>query len=191
MQVLWNFITGNFSSEITIMCMTSQLLNDIKMSRWPLRCCDNVTLTFYWLRWGKTLVDLRGRHGDRCHGQLGELGGCLSWNEHQREPCKYSRHHHSIQARLNNIQNKCFNIHNGCILFCTSRRRCHKLANVMALSGGVEKDIAMCKMQRALQKRMHPILTKYIRYVTRKTKAKSQTFVKLNCMKVIKRSTNL
>ena len=34
---------------------------------------------------------------------------------------------------------------NGCILFCTSRRRCHKLANVMAFSGGVQKDIAMCK----------------------------------------------
>ena len=45
----------------------------------------------------------------------------------------------------------------GCILFCTSRRRCHKLANVMAFSEGVQKDIAMCKMQRALQKRMHPV----------------------------------
>ena len=46
---------------------------------------------------------------------------------------------------------------NGCILFCTSRRRFHKLANVMAFSEGVPKGIAMCKKQRTLQKRMHPI----------------------------------
>ena len=51
---------------------------------------------------------------------------------------------------------------NGCILFCTSRRRCHKLANVMAFSEGVQKDLAMCKMQRALQKRMQPILPLYL-----------------------------
>ena len=111
------------------------------MSRWPLRCCDNVTLTFYWLRRGKTL-DRRGRHGDRCHGQLGELGGCLSWNEHQREPCKYSRHHHSIQVRQ--------------ITF-----------KISALT--------------------FTISTEGIRSVSRKIKAKSQTFVKLNCMKVIKK----
>ena len=44
--------------------------------------------------------------------------------------------------------NREYNINIGCILFCTSRRRCHKLANVIAFSEGVQKDLAMCKKKK-------------------------------------------
>ena len=36
----------------------------------------------------------------------------------------------------------------------------------MAFSEGVQKDIVMCKMQRALQKRMHPFIVSVIQPVT-------------------------
>ena len=38
--------------------------------------------------------------------------------------------------------------------FCKSRQRHHEFANVMGLSEEVQKDLAMCKMQRELQKRV-------------------------------------
>ena len=52
---------------------------------------------------------------------------------------------------------------NGDTLFCTSRWRRCELANVMGLSKGVQKDLEMCKMQHALQKRVPslPVFRKF------------------------------